>query len=318
MSECAICYVTDLNFLLPTLVSAAGIRQYVPRHRADVFIFLIDQDAARIKELNETLAPRGILVVPLDSGCYRDGFDTANLDRSHLSHVPLAALGRFFIADALPHSYRRLIYLDGDTLFTRNPSRLIEASVPEGKMAAAEEMLSFRSAKPYLRSKGLDVGSYIANLGLRPRDGYFNSGVIAASRETWRELSADAFKFLATKTGACLNHDQSALNAVARGRRVHLSLKWNFQTPYKSLGMDRVIAPSVYHFTRSPKPWIGLVSPWRKSIVPTGKRSLCSHLFGCRSIARQAPSAATTHRTGGGALRSRRHFPRTSRRPHSA
>jgi len=92
--ECAVCYVSDLNFLLPTLVSATGLRKFVLAHKADVYIFLIDED----DELNRFLNRLDICVMPMDSRSYT-GFDVKH----------------------------------GDTWIQRDPSPLIEAIIPDGR-----------------------------------------------------------------------------------------------------------------------------------------------------------------------------------------
>jgi len=191
------------------------------------------------------------------------GFDTEKFKRSH---VPLTALGRFFVDDALPASCQRIVYIDGDTWIRRDPSPLIEATVPDGKLAAVEDMLSFRSNEPSPYARGMR--DYMKRLGVNPKNGYFNSGLFAASRKTWRTLAPEAYKFISENTEACELHDQSALNAVTGDRRLKLSLKWNFQTSYKYSGMERFVDPCVYHFTRSPKPWMGICRPWEEMYKP--------------------------------------------------
>ena len=66
-AECAVCYVSDLNFLSPTLVSAASLRKFVPKHKADVYIFLVDEDIQCLEALNAFLKTYNIDILPLDS-----------------------------------------------------------------------------------------------------------------------------------------------------------------------------------------------------------------------------------------------------------
>ena len=253
--ECAVCYVADTNFTLPTLVSATGLRKFVPAEKAAVYVFLIDDDA-RVPDLSRFLAPFHIRVVSMSSSAYSN----FNPDQFNPSHVSAAALGRFSLEGLLPDKHRRIVYLDGDTWMRRDPSALLEASITEGKIAAVEDMTYFRYRSP--TPFGRTVREYFARLGLSRRNGYFNSGVLAASRPTWRSIMADAHKFFAANTAACKNHDQSALNVVAHDRRVRLSLQWNFQTSFRYLGIEDRVNPSVYHFTRWPKPWMGECEPW--------------------------------------------------------
>jgi lipopolysaccharide biosynthesis glycosyltransferase len=261
-NDCAVCYVTDLNFLLPTLVSAASLRKFVSSDKADVLIFLIDEPG-RVEQLNRFLRPFHIEIVLFESRTFGE-FD---FEKFYKSHVSTAAVGRLFLDKALPETCKRIVYMDGDTLVIRDPSPLIEAVVPEGKFAAAEDMISFRYSN--LTVRGRIKMPYLAGIGVHPpTTGYLNSGVFATSRQTWRAVAADAFKFFADNTAACQHYDQSALNATIGDRRLRLSLKWNFQTPFRYLGIEDYLSPSIYHFHSYPKPWMGPCEPWKDVYEP--------------------------------------------------
>lgn len=255
-NDCAVCYVTDLGYLLPSLVSATSLRKFVGPDQAEVFIFLVGHDD-RVAEVNKIANQFKIQVVAFDSAWISE-FDIKNFASSH---VTPATLGRFFLDRGLPDHIKRIVYIDGDTLIRRDPSALIKAVVPEGKFAAVEDMVSFRynPANPRGRIKM----SYLKGIGVHPpTQGYFNAGVFAASRNTWAEFAGEAFKFFIQNTKACEYHDQSALNASVGNRRLKLSLKWNFQTPFRFLGIEKYIEPRIYHFHSYPKPWMGPCQPW--------------------------------------------------------
>jgi lipopolysaccharide biosynthesis glycosyltransferase len=123
-------------------------------------------------------------------------------------------------------------------------------------------MISFRYSK--FTPRGRLKMDYLAGIGVDPRkSGYLNSGVFAVSRTTWRGIATEAFQFFVNNIAACLYHDQSALNAIIGDRRLPLSLKWNFQTPYRYLGIENHIRPHIYHFHSYPKPWMGPCEPWK-------------------------------------------------------
>ena len=255
-TECAVCYVTDINYLFPTLVSAISLRKYIPAHKADVFIFLVDA-AERVDELNKVSRTYGIEIVASDSS-YLSHFDVAKFSKSQVSTTTLS---KFSLGAWLPSAYKRIVYIDGDTLIRRDPSPLIEAVVPEGKLAAAEDMISFRYSK--FTPRGRKKMSYLAGIGVHPPStGYLNAGVLAVSRNTWSAIATEAFEFFVNNVEACEYHDQSALNAVIGDRRLRLSVKWNFQTPFRYLGIEQSISPCIYHFHSHPKPWMGRCEPW--------------------------------------------------------
>jgi lipopolysaccharide biosynthesis glycosyltransferase len=255
-ADCAVCYVSDLNFMLPSIISAVTLRQFIGAHKARVFIFLTGDDS-RVGALNATLSPYDIEVCGLPIEQLRT-FDQSKFNQSHVSHT---TLGRFMLDRMLPDSIKRIVYIDGDTMIRQDPSELIDAIVPEGHLAAAEDMISLRYSK--YTPRGRLKRDYVRGIGLDiERRGYMNAGIFATSRQTWRSLSQEAFAYFQDNTARCLYHDQSALNAVIGDRRLPLSLKWNFQTPYRYLGIEHYISPRIYHFHSYPKPWMGSCEPW--------------------------------------------------------
>ncbi|NJM35459.1 MAG: hypothetical protein HC850_12955 [Rhodomicrobium sp.] len=255
-NDCAVCYVADVNFLLPSLISAVSLRKFIRPDQAEVFVFLVGENDL-VAKVNEAASRFQISVVPFDSG-WAGEFDAGDFNKTHVTPT---ALGRFFLDRGLPDRIERIVYIDGDTLIRRDPSALIEAVVPEGKFAAAEDMVSFRYSR--FTPRGRLKMAYLDGIGVHPpTQGYFNSGVFAVSRKSWRVIADDAFRFFIRNIKACEYHDQSALNATVGDRRLKLSLKWNFQTPYRFLGIEKFIEPCVYHFHSFPKPWMGECQPW--------------------------------------------------------
>src|SRR5262249_51813498 len=106
MAECAVCYVADVNFLLPSLVSATALRRAVSPARPHIFLFVVDGDATLPATLERFLAGDGIRVLRLTSRDFT-GFDPGEFNKTH---VPPATLGRFFMEAALPPACRRILY----------------------------------------------------------------------------------------------------------------------------------------------------------------------------------------------------------------
>src|SRR4051794_20398915 len=110
MNERVVCYVTDLNFLLPTLAAAISLRKFI-KCGTDVIIFLVEEEYL-VAEIRTAIAEYNIQVFYLDQKSFSD-FDTRTFKKSH---VPIAALGRFCLHEVLPKCHKTLIYMDGDTL----------------------------------------------------------------------------------------------------------------------------------------------------------------------------------------------------------
>jgi lipopolysaccharide biosynthesis glycosyltransferase len=118
--DCTVCYVSDLGFLLPSLISAASVRKFIPPHKADIVVFTVDVKGDIVAEAHRLLSPQGVTIVGIDEHV----FAAINKDRLSTTYTPLATFGRFFMEDLLPTSCRRIVYLDGDVLCVEDPSAL--------------------------------------------------------------------------------------------------------------------------------------------------------------------------------------------------
>ena len=242
-------FVTDPGFALPTIVSALEIRKKVPTGYGDVKIVTTAIPDDTVARMRTFLEPRGIHTDILDPACY-SAFDQNQFNKTH---VPVSAIGRFFMMDAVPDIYDRILYLDGDTWPMGDPMQLLEAELPDGCLAAAEDRCYFRRHE--LGPVGQKTRTYFSNLGIDTNDGYFNSGVLLADVGTWRALCAEAFEFFLKNTARCTYHDESALNVVAAKRRVRLAPQWNFANTYLEWNLNYTKPPQIIHFLGGEKPW---------------------------------------------------------------
>ena len=255
-SDLAVCYVGDVNFLLGSLISLRSLRRYASAADAEVYVFCLDANAALIDRLAPVGARLGASFLPLNLADQQDM--TSKVWNE--THVPPSALGRFFIEPLLPAHINRILYLDGDTLFVDDPKKLLAYRPPEGRLAAAEDISYF--ARYDWGGFGDRTRTYFRGLGIDADDGYLNSGVLFSGRETWKVVVAEALAYFNASSQTCVYHDQSAINAVIGKRRLRMSPRWNFQTPFRYWGVEGKIKPCLYHFTEHPKPWMGNVEPW--------------------------------------------------------
>ena len=256
-AEVAVCYVSDVNFLLGTLISLRSLRQFAATDAAETYVFYVDPEPDMIERVRQAAAGYGATLVPLRIG---DQIDLEGKSWNR-THVPLATLGRFYIERHLPAHIKRILYVDGDTLFARDPSELLRF-VPQAGMLAAAEDISYY-ARNDCGGYGAKTRQYFAGLGIDGSRGYLNAGLLLARREAWRSIVTEAARYFERHSDKCKYHDQSALNAVVGDRRTRLSPLWNFQTPFCYWGVRESVEPKVFHFTEFPKPWMGNVAPWR-------------------------------------------------------
>jgi lipopolysaccharide biosynthesis glycosyltransferase len=242
-------FVTDLGFALPTIASALEVRKKVTIGSADIRIITTAVPSDTVQRLRDFLEPHDIHTDVLDPAFY-SAFDHRLFNKTH---VPIASIGRFFMMDAVPDIYDRILYLDGDTWPTGDPLQLLEAALPQGCIGAAEDRTYFRRHE--LGPVGQKTRAYFSNLGIDGNAGYFNAGVLLADAPTWRSLCADAFAFFLKNTARCAYHDQSALNAVAEKRRVRLAPQWNFANIYLEWKLKYTRPPQILHFSGGEKPW---------------------------------------------------------------
>ena len=244
-----IVYVTDTGFALPSVASALEVRRLVPSSLADIVIVTVGIPQRNVDLLASFLDRQNIGVTTLRSQQYSD-IDHRLFNQTH---VPDTSLARFFMTEALPDRYDRILYLDGDVWPRGDLTELICAPIPHGCLAAAEDQSYFFQND--LGASGRAVRSYFAGLGIDGGKGYFNCGVLLADVPTWKTLAAEAFRFFSENTRICRYHDQSALNAVVSGRRVRMSPRWNFLSVYRNWDVAPLSGAHLIHFAGGIKPW---------------------------------------------------------------
>lgn len=264
MTRYAICLVSDANYLFPTTVAARQARAAAKGDDVDVFVFAMGLAEEAVDRYRSVFDRLDLRLVTVGREIYGGAADNAFVDAFfENSKFTFGALGRFFLDQMLPSGYDQLIYLDGDTQIAGSLDPLLRADVPAGHFFAAPDPKAFwindgspaaAREQAYMRGLGLQNGHDFSS--------YFNSGVLRMERSGWNEIGRKAYDYLRSNSHLCICHDQSALNATARERRLPMSLKWNFSTYYRYFHLHRRLTPSIVHFMSHPKPWNGAFSPW--------------------------------------------------------
>jgi lipopolysaccharide biosynthesis glycosyltransferase len=202
----------------------------------------------------------------------------------HLSH---AAYARLLIADLLPASVERVIYLDSDVLVLKNLVELWQLPLDSAVCLAAQDiaapwfdsevaMPNYLRCKPYLAATRPIVN--YRELGLPSTSPYFNSGVLVIDMQKWRTLNVARLTFdcLESYREHALWLDQYALNVVLNNHWRPLDWRWNqgaqiYTYPHwqdsplvRSAFRQLRSAPFIVHFTSKNKPWhLENCHPWR-------------------------------------------------------
>jgi lipopolysaccharide biosynthesis glycosyltransferase len=178
------------------------------------------------------------------------------------AHYTLDNWTRLWVADFFPPEVERALYLDSDIVVLGNIAPLWTADL-DGALLGTIDI------------PGADRG--VAHLGLRPEDGYFNSGVLLFDLGQWRDTRAlDAvLAYVEANPELMLRDvDQEALNGCFHRRRQRLDYRWNATTPFFHEPCPVPLPPAeidavrrdarIVHFNGRLKPWSYLCDHPRK------------------------------------------------------
>ncbi|MEC9094896.1 MAG: glycosyltransferase family 8 protein [Planctomycetota bacterium] len=214
--------------------------------------------------------------------------DSDRLNQFQVSHhVSHTAYYRLLLAEVLPSSFSKVLYLDCDLLVRGDLVELWETQMlGETVLAvrdvacpivdAAKGMENFRLANPYLANYQ-PIRNY-RELGIQPDAPYFNSGVMLIDMQRWRDhqITEKLIKCLKDNEAYVWCWDQYALNVVLYDNWRPLSMQWNlgthaFEYPdsrYSPVEKDQyqemITDPKLVHFTTEWKPWhYGIQHPYQ-------------------------------------------------------
>ena len=175
-------------------------------------------------------------------------------------HISRAAYFRLDIANLVPETVHRIVYLDVDLIFYGDIVELWNINLGAKPLAAVPD-LGIMSSKRLMKQKN-DV------LGINVDGQYFNSGVLILDLDKWREEKYAHQVINLAAHGSLTHHDQDALNKVFYNIWEPLPLKWNVMPPVFNLFTkiildnrffkDAVKARNnmqIIHFARRYKPW---------------------------------------------------------------
>jgi len=181
-------------------------------------------------------------------------------DNSKYADLPTSRYGqaayqRISLADYLPPSIKKVIYLDSDIIVLGDIERLWNMPL-KGQALGAIENLSPKACK---------------HLAL-PRQEYFNSGVMLIDLNEWRKgnIYQQAVELVNKHQEKLRYFDQCTLNMIFRNRWEKLPLQWNQQSDiygvlkkyangcgYLENEIKAAITnPSIVHFIGKQKPWL--------------------------------------------------------------
>ena len=176
-----------------------------------------------------------------------------------------AAYGRLFAMGMIREKLDRLLYLDSDTIVTKDLSELYHSALGENVCAMVQD------TAPYFVYK---------HIGHSRKDTYFNTGVILFDVEKWKRLDCESSVtpcIHALRKTLCYP-DQDVLNRFLKNRIKKLSPKYNFfvfflaedlDELFSTQSIDKVLnyyskseirqageSAAIYHYLAYDKPWL--------------------------------------------------------------
>jgi len=159
-------------------------------------------------------------------------------------YYSLTTYYRIFIADMFPE-YDKVLYLDSDTIVTRDVAELYHYHLGDNYMGAVQDYL-VRSVKIY--------GDYVEKVLGISRAAYFNAGVaLINSRMFRKEKIKNQFIDLLNTYTFVVAQDQDYLNILCQNHVLWIDSMWNVQMTEEK---ERAISDTgIIHYNLAVKPW---------------------------------------------------------------
>jgi lipopolysaccharide biosynthesis glycosyltransferase len=161
---------------------------------------------------------------------------------------------RLLLADLLPPSVQRVLWLDCDLLVLGDLAELWISPLGGCCTGAVRD--------PFIPCLGSRLGlRRLDEPGLPAGAPYFNAGVMLIDLQRWRdaEVGPRALEFLRRYRDRVFYQDQAALNAILAGCWTELASRWNHAVSGTDAAEGREAgrqpAAGILHFSGSLKPW---------------------------------------------------------------
>lgn len=231
-----IVYACDDNYASLTAISAVSLL----RHNNCAEIILI---GCKLKQESVNIVKKR---VESNGGKFTYVDVTAKIEELRSigtsSYVSYAVYSRIFIAELLPDTHGKVLYLDCDTLVVDSIADVFKTSIYGAPLALAPD-----ATHP----------AYKKVISLPPDKPYYNTGVALIDLDEWRKRKCTErlMEEIRNPHGKNPLGDQDIIVRVLNDEIVELDRKWNFLSQY--ILYARKEKPAIYHFSGNTlgRPW---------------------------------------------------------------
>ena len=165
MKKIPVCFCTDDNYTLPTVVAITSlIKNKRPETVYDIYVIVDNVSKDNEKKL-KACAEKSVSISLLPAPDHK-----LKKTRNNSPHLSVTTLLRFELPSMLPQ-YDKILYLDGDILVLGDLSEMYDIPLEQEYVAAARD---FAGEKELLHKK----------VGIKH---YFNAGVLLINAKKWRQ-----------------------------------------------------------------------------------------------------------------------------------
>lgn len=217
-----IVFASDDNYIQHATVAMMSIMQNTSQQNCLSCYILDDGISTSAKEkVYQTFRGSNVEVHFLcaDVKCLENLFVSGQLSR--------AAYLRLQMAELLPESVKRAIYLDCDLVVMKDIVNLWNMDLQNHPLGAVPDYGIMASSKDWPRKQ--------RELGFESNDEYFNSGVLVVDVSAWRRYDYGSKIIDAVKKNNYQHHDQDALNVMFYRNWNAIPLQWNVIPPIWNL-----------------------------------------------------------------------------------
>lgn len=129
-------------------------------------------------------------------------------------NISISSYARLFIAEMVPESVNRIIYMDCDMIVCQSLKELWDTDLNGKIIGAVQDTVGARAKE---------------QLNLPISEKYFNAGMLLVDLDAWRKrnIGAECLNFLEMNNGQVYHHDQGVLNGVLCNEKYILPMKYN-------------------------------------------------------------------------------------------